>query len=93
MGLPCRLSSKESTCNAGEVSLIPRPRRSPGEGNVSPPQYSCLGNPMDREACRATAYGITKVRLDLATELPTPHETLCNILFFYIFYRIYLIEW
>ena len=48
---------------------------------------------MDREACRATAYGITRVRLDLATKLPTPHETLCNILFFYIFDRIYLIEW
>ena len=41
---------KESTCNAGDVSLIPGLGRSPGEGNGSPPQYSCLENPVDREA-------------------------------------------
>ena len=31
-----------------------------GEGNVSPLQYSCLGNPMDREIWQATAPGIAK---------------------------------
>jgi len=30
--------------------LIPGSGRSPGEGNGNPLQYSCLENPMDREA-------------------------------------------
>jgi len=30
-----------------------------GEGNGSPFQYSCLGNPMDRGAWRATVHGVT----------------------------------
>ena len=42
--------SKESACNAGDVGLIPGSERSPAEGNSNPLQYSCLGNPMDREA-------------------------------------------
>ena len=41
---------KESACNAGDLGLIPELGRSPGEGNVSPLQYSCLENPMDRGA-------------------------------------------
>ena len=39
---------KESTCSAGDTSLIPGSGRSPGEGNGNPPLYSCLENPMDR---------------------------------------------
>ena len=35
---------KESACNAGNPSLIPRLGRSPGEGNGYPLQYSCLEN-------------------------------------------------
>ena len=40
--------------------LIPGWGRSPGEENGSPLQYSCLENPMDRGAWRATAHGVTK---------------------------------
>ena len=29
---------------------------SPGEGNGNPPQYSCLKNPMDREAWKTTGH-------------------------------------
>ena len=58
--LPRWLSGKESTCNAGGTSLIPGSRRSPGEGTSNPLQYSCLGNPMDRGAWRATVHGVTK---------------------------------
>ena len=36
------LSSKESTCNAGDVGSISGLGRSPGEGNGNPLQYSCL---------------------------------------------------
>ena len=51
---------KESTFGAGDLGLIPVLGRSLGEGNGSPPQYSCLGNPMDRGAWRATIHGVTK---------------------------------
>jgi len=34
--------------------------RSSGEGNGNLPQYSCLGNPMDRGAWRATIYRVAK---------------------------------
>ena len=33
----------------GDTSLIPGLGRSPGAGNGNPLEYSCLGNPMDRE--------------------------------------------
>ena len=42
------LSGKESACNAGDLGSIPGLGRSSGEGNGSPLQYSCLGNPRDR---------------------------------------------
>ena len=41
---------KASASNAGDPGLIPGSGRSPGEGNGNPLQYSCLENPMDREA-------------------------------------------
>ena len=45
---------KQSACNEGDPGLIPGLRRSPGEGNGYPLQYSCLENPMDRGAWWAT---------------------------------------
>ena len=41
---------KVSACNVGDLGLIPGLGRSSGEGNGNPLQYSCLENPMDREA-------------------------------------------
>ena len=64
-GLPQRLSSKESTCNAGDtgdMGLIPGSGRSPGEGHGNPLQYSCLENPMDRGAWWARVHGVTKIQ-------------------------------
>ena len=55
-----RLSSKESACNAGDLSLIPWLGRSPGEGHGNALQYSRLGNPMDRGAWQATVHGVPK---------------------------------
>ena len=52
MGLSRWLSGKEPACHAGDVKdtgLIPGSGRSPGEGNGSPLQYSCLENPMGSE--------------------------------------------
>ena len=54
--------SKESTCNAGNVSSIPGSGTSPGEGNGNPFQYSCLENSMDSGVWRATVHGVGKVR-------------------------------
>ena len=51
---------KESACNATDLGLMPVLGRSPGEGNGHPLQYSCLENPMDREAWWATVHGVTK---------------------------------
>ena len=61
-GLPLRLSGTHSACNAGDLGSIPGSGRSPGEGNGSPLQYSCLGNPMDRGAWRGAVHGVTKSR-------------------------------
>ena len=46
-GLPCGSASKESTCNAGDLGLIPGLGRSPGEGKGYPLQYYGLENSMD----------------------------------------------
>ena len=58
--LPDISDGKESACNAGDLGSIPGSERSPGEGNGNPLQYSCLENPMDRGAWKATVHGITK---------------------------------
>ena len=60
MGFPCDSAGKESACNVGDLCLIPRLGKSPGEGNGNPPQYSCLENSMDRGAGQATVYGTAK---------------------------------
>ena len=49
----------ESAYNAGDLGSIPELERSPGGGHGNPLQYSCLENPMDREAWWATVPGIT----------------------------------
>ena len=40
--------------------------RSPGEGNGNPLQYSCLENPMDRGAWRATVHEVMKNCISLS---------------------------
>ena len=52
LGFPGGSDSKESAHNAGELGSTPGSGRSPGEGNGNPLWYSCLENPMDREAWR-----------------------------------------
>ena len=45
-----------------DVSLISGLGRSPGVGNGTPLQYSCLENPMGREAWLAVVHGVAKSR-------------------------------
>ena len=61
---------KNLPANAGVVDSLPESGRSPGDGSGTPLQYSCLGNPMDRGAWRATVHGVAKewVGHDLTTK-------------------------
>ena len=55
LGFPGGASSKESTCQCRrlrDVGLIPGLGRSPGVGNGTSLQYSCLENSMGRGAWR-----------------------------------------
>ena len=60
MGFPGGSVVRNLPANAGDEGLIPGPGRTPGEGNGNPLQYSCLENPMDRGAWRATVYAVAK---------------------------------
>ena len=51
-GFPGGSDGKESACNAGDPGLIP------GSEIGNPLQYSCLKNPMDREAWQAIVPGV-----------------------------------
>ena len=50
-----------------QVQPVPGSGRSPGEGKGNPVQYSCLENPMDREAWQAIVQGAQSVGHDLVT--------------------------
>ena len=54
---PGSSEGKTSACNVGDPGSIPGSGRSPGEGNSNPLQYSCLENPRDKGACRASPRG------------------------------------
>ena len=58
---------KNLPANAGDsrdAGLIPGSGRSSGAGNGNLLQYSCLENPMDREAWQAKVYGVERIRHD-----------------------------
>ena len=71
---------------AEDFGFTPWSGRSPGGGLGNPPQYSCLENPMDREASQATVNGVTKSQTGLK-QLSTrtcmqgtkiPHSSWCG---------------
>ena len=56
--------AKSLSSSAGDLrdaGLMPGSGRSPGGGHCNPLQYSCLENPVDREACQATELYTTEV--------------------------------
>ena len=59
---------KNLPVNAGDTDLILGSGRSSEGENSNPLQYSCLGNPMDREAWQAAVHGVARVRHDSATK-------------------------
>ena len=64
LGLHQWLSSKESTCNAGDVELIPGLGRFLGGGNGYLLQYSWLGNPWTEEPGGLQSLGLLRVGYD-----------------------------
>ena len=60
MGFPGGSDGKESACSAGDLGLKPGLGRSLVEGNGYSLQYSCLENPTDRGAWRATVHRVAK---------------------------------
>ena len=51
---------KESACNSGDPASISEWKRSSGEGNGHPLQYSCLENSVDRGAWRGIVHGVSE---------------------------------
>ena len=68
MGFPDGLVVKNPHATSTDADSIPGSGRFPGEGNVYPLQYSCLGNPINRGAWWATVQGVARVRHNIATK-------------------------
>ena len=60
MDFPGGSDGKASAYNAGDPGSVPGSGRSPGEGNGSPLQYSCLENPKDGRAWWAAIHRVAK---------------------------------
>ena len=61
---------KNLPANAGDLGLILGSGRSAGEGNGNTLQSSCLENPIDRGAWKATVHRVPGVGRDLVTKPP-----------------------
>ena len=66
---------KNPPANAADAGSIPGLGRFPGVGNGFPLQYSCLENPMDRGAWRATVQRVAKSRTWLSTKKWVPFSS------------------
>ena len=62
LGFPGSSNGKRICLQHRTPGFDPWVGKIPREGKGYPPQYSCLGNPMDGGAWRATVYGVTKSR-------------------------------
>ena len=62
LGFPGGSVGKNLPASAEDSGSIPGLGRSPGEGNGNTLQYSCLGNPMNREALQAIVLRVAKSR-------------------------------
>ena len=95
MGFPGRSVVKNLPTSVGDASLIPGLGRSPGEGNSNPLQYSCLENPMDREAWWSVVHGVAKSWTWLSnctcTLIPGKYNWISKVMQLYI--HIYVCVW
>ena len=72
MGFPGESVVKHPPANGENMGSILWSGRLPGEGNGSPLQYSCLGNPIHSGAWQVRAG--CRVKHDLVTKLPSPYN-------------------
>ena len=89
---------KKLPADAEDMGSIPGPGRSPGEGHGNPLQCSCLENPMDRGAWRATVHRVAKSQTRLKQlRLPTLDQMFvlifrirlgCSVFYFFLLYYI-----
>ena len=78
-GFPGVSVGKESACNMGDLGLIPRLGRYPGEGHWSPFQYSCLENPHgQRSLAGYSPWG--QEELDMTEQISTHTHTHTHML-------------
>ena len=73
--MPVGSEGKASACNAGDLGSTLGSRRSPGEGNGNPLQYSCLENPRDGGAWWAAVYGVAQSWTQLKRLSSSSHLT------------------
>ena len=73
LGFPGGSDSKGSTCNAGDLGLIPGLGKIPWRRAWQACQYSCLENPMDGGAWWATVHEV--VESDMTEQLNTAQHT------------------
>ena len=59
-GLPWWLSGKEPVCQFRRPQFDPWVEKIPWRRKWQPTEYSCLGNPMDREAWQAIVHKVAK---------------------------------
>ena len=78
MGIPGSSVVKNPPDKAGDSSSIPGSGRSPGEGNGTLLQSSCLENFTDRGGWQATVHGFARVSHDLVTKPPPQAGTSCS---------------
>ena len=64
-GLPGDSAAENLPATVGDVASVPKSGRCPGEGGGSPLQCSCLENPVDGGAWRATVRGVPRSRTRL----------------------------
>ena len=91
----------QRTClqNAGEVGSMSGLGRSFEEGNGNPLQNSCLGNPMDSGAWRATVHGVAKsqkckrIRCDLVPKQWQHVRNYYSSELFRMKYEIHFLQW
>ena len=62
----------KTACSSGDEGLLSGWGRSPGEGNGNLLQYSCLGNPTDRDNWWVALHGVARIGHNLATKPPPP---------------------
>ena len=88
--LPNSSVGKESTCSEGDPSSTPGSGTYLGEGNGNSFQDSCLENPMDRGAWRATVHRILKLRVVLGI-LHQPWQSVSEVraVYFTIWLTLY----